>query len=118
MIKYPANVLPLLLLYGCVTPNYAQIRAQELSDQIAAMPQKKKDDFIRKFGPPQKCAALSSGELCDFIRDLGISGGGYAVPIGYGMIAAGNDSHRAYELIRCEFDTAGNFVHRSIEVRY
>lgn len=102
----------------------ADARTNELNQILAEMRGQHKDEFIRKWGPPRQCAALSTGELCEWFSDLGVRGRAYSTPIQNtytGQVYAVSTTHRShqrYELMRVEFDTTGHEVTGSAQVRY
>lgn len=108
-----------LLMFGCV--NTAQHRADELLLIVGPMIGQHKDNFIRRFGMPT-CTRLSNGEICEFIRDLGIQSGGGSSPIinpytgDVVSVVTRTNSYQAFEKIVIEFDDQSIAVHGKCEV--
>lgn len=102
----------------------AQIRANDLQATIDSMVGRHKDDFIRLWGAPSACTSLSSGEICEWHKDLGQRGGAYAVPIRnfytgqVTSVISGDSSHQAYEDIKVEFSSKQRAVNGSCTVQH
>jgi hypothetical protein len=72
-------------------------RADDLrqsADALAVGGHARKDDFARQFGTPTSCVPLPTGELCRWRTEF----------------SAARSEPRETEVLRVQFDRAGNFV--------
>lgn len=112
LVAIVSSALLLLSSHGCAQMGVDRITKQYEQQFAAAKGKATKDDYIRKLGPPLRCAPVSDGEVCTWRFSYGTRG--YTSGSRYGVHAS---AHEMYDEFILTFDKNGVLTHYSFLVQ-